>query len=792
MKETIITSSVLILCVMLIRHFFKGKISRRLQYALWFLVAIRLIIPVPAQISLSLGAVNEFRVMDLAKRLEERFGDVTGRLEQPVSFAVGIDSLIGRQMAEYILEEDMPEFSTADGPAGIFLAGRTGLTWLDVLRWIWFVGMGAVAAWMITVNLRFRHKLHRERRLFSAPEKLQVRQIAELSGILSRECESPGARHHGKWHKHQIKVYTVENLASPCLYGFPGKEAVYLPEAIAENEMKLRHVLTHELCHKRHGDSLWSLLRSLLLSFYWFHPLVWVAAVLSKRDCELACDESVLLLLGEEERFDYGRTLLSIVTKKGKWSDFACTATTMTGTGKSIKERILYIAEKPRVLGAAVAAALILVTAVSVLIFTKSPQFSGGIWDGGTIYVMTGDKRIMLPDTICGISGYAEVEENNNDLIVYQVASKQEAGRFCTVTYEKALELVDSGRMVVPLGNYGQNNMLKRYMGIPDTDTMYIYTPAESMTGHEYTALGASAKAPFTFDGKSEWVDDGLNQSEKKPFAFDGQSEWEHETQAEEVTEGILIGVPGTDSNAETTYIIPDEAAGSEPIAEEGLDSEENTIVYLPDEQIIQVETSYDPYMRDCYIYVTAEYSGVKDKDLEEMQYIDSELRAAAGQVIVTGINREITPETFERLAEHKTSYLGDNSEVGALVTALPLPRRLSYQGMEMRTGSGDKALQVNYFLEEEEWESWKYVDHDVMSFNAVMLFATVENLDECIFHVENEAGTSLEEIVYHRADLTEQTGVAELWTDLEGEELQSWLQELHQYVVVFLAGKQQ
>ena len=54
MKEIIITASVLILCVMLIRHFFKGKISNRLQYALWLLVAVRLIIPVSAQLYLSL------------------------------------------------------------------------------------------------------------------------------------------------------------------------------------------------------------------------------------------------------------------------------------------------------------------------------------------------------------------------------------------------------------------------------------------------------------------------------------------------------------------------------------------------------------------------------------------------------------------------------------------------------------------------------------------------------------------------------------------------------------------
>ena len=59
--------------------------------------------------------------------------------------------------------------------------------------------------------------------------------------------------------------------------------------------------------------------------------------MLSKRDCELACDEGALLLLGEQERIGYGKTLLSIITDRGRFSDFACTATTMTGSGRSVR-----------------------------------------------------------------------------------------------------------------------------------------------------------------------------------------------------------------------------------------------------------------------------------------------------------------------------------------------------------------------------------------------------------------------------------------------------------------------
>ena len=46
MLEWIISSSVLIAVVMLLRFALKGKISLRLQYALWALVLVRLLIPV--------------------------------------------------------------------------------------------------------------------------------------------------------------------------------------------------------------------------------------------------------------------------------------------------------------------------------------------------------------------------------------------------------------------------------------------------------------------------------------------------------------------------------------------------------------------------------------------------------------------------------------------------------------------------------------------------------------------------------------------------------------------------
>jgi beta-lactamase regulating signal transducer with metallopeptidase domain len=44
MTETVITSSLLIVLILILRLVFKGKINQRLQYALWAVVVLRLIL----------------------------------------------------------------------------------------------------------------------------------------------------------------------------------------------------------------------------------------------------------------------------------------------------------------------------------------------------------------------------------------------------------------------------------------------------------------------------------------------------------------------------------------------------------------------------------------------------------------------------------------------------------------------------------------------------------------------------------------------------------------------------
>lgn len=53
-------------------------------------------------------------------------------------------------------------------------------------------------------------------------------------------------------------------------------------------------VLAHELAHIRRGDWVVLLMAELLRAVYWFNPLFWIAAALTRHESELACDDRVL------------------------------------------------------------------------------------------------------------------------------------------------------------------------------------------------------------------------------------------------------------------------------------------------------------------------------------------------------------------------------------------------------------------------------------------------------------------------------------------------------------------
>lgn len=319
MTELFITSSILILTLLLLRKILHGRISRRLQYGLWILVALRLLLPfsIPAPTSVMNGLDSQV----IPNVLSEQAVWISPKLEQQTP-----------QM-----EEQVPTEETAALPTGSY---RT------LLRGIWGAGALAVGGYFLAVNLHFKRELRLKRRRW------------QVSGYL-------------------LPVYCVKELHSPCLFGLL-RPAVYVTEPATEDSQMLRHILVHEYCHYRQWDHLWSIVRTVCLAVYWFHPLVWVAAFCSRNDCELSCDELAVRKLGEPEKVAYGRTLLTLVNKRQHISAFACTATTMGLSRNNIEKRIRFIIRSPKtafpVLVAIVVALLGLISCTFTSTANLTPQ----------------------------------------------------------------------------------------------------------------------------------------------------------------------------------------------------------------------------------------------------------------------------------------------------------------------------------------------------------------------------------------------------------------------------------
>ena len=376
MTEILITSSVLILALLVLRRVFREKISRRAQYALWLLVLARLLIPVSLPTA-GFGVLSaaEPAVEAASSRLESRAVYVLPLDRAPAAEVPAASRAQPGQVVETGDSFGYPVLSS-DGETVTRYARQ--LTASELLRYLWYGGMALTGLWFLAGNLRFRWKLRRRRRPYPV-----------------EGCPVP--------------VYLAEGwLASPCLVGLL-RPAIYLTPAAAAAEERQRHVIAHELTHRRHLDPLWSLLRSVCLVVYWFDPLVWAAALASRTDGELACDEAVLAGLDQEERLAYGRSLLALVPVRRTGGDPFLTATTMASGKRQLKDRIGRIAQARRTTALALTLALVLAAVTCAATFTAP---AGAEDDGSGTAPLTGSDD---PLTGAELTYFAEEWFNGDD-----------------------------------------------------------------------------------------------------------------------------------------------------------------------------------------------------------------------------------------------------------------------------------------------------------------------------------------------------------------------------------------
>lgn len=294
------------LILFMVKWGLRKYLSPRMQYKLWFLLLILLIVPF---LPLHLTGFADFSTW-LAHFLP--VSTVQGDALHAPSFNTVVSPSL-HWMNDFAISVDK---LTPDSPSVFF----------NVIGAIWIPGILAILFFMIRSRIKFL-------RLERSALPLQNQKAARLFSKCCQElCLS-----------REIPVYSTAFLKSPVTVGLIHPR-IYLPIHLISdyNEADMRYMLLHELSHYKRKDALGNTLMNLAVAVYWFHPLIWYARKTMFSDREIACDSDVLQLLSEEDYTDYGNTLLHYAEKISRFSfPFA---SGIGGTRKQLKRRILNIA----------------------------------------------------------------------------------------------------------------------------------------------------------------------------------------------------------------------------------------------------------------------------------------------------------------------------------------------------------------------------------------------------------------------------------------------------------------
>lgn len=153
-------------------------------------------------------------------------------------------------------------------------------------------------------------------------------------------------------------IWICDYISSPFIFGIFSPK-IYLPSSLDAEKSKC--VVAHEMSHLARRDNIWKPLGFVILSVYWFNPVMWLSYILFCRDIEFACDERVIKKTEQSERKFCSIALLECSSKR-----MAFSACPLAFGETGVKERIIKIINytKPKTVVKIAAGMLSIVIAV--------------------------------------------------------------------------------------------------------------------------------------------------------------------------------------------------------------------------------------------------------------------------------------------------------------------------------------------------------------------------------------------------------------------------------------------
>ena len=267
--------------ILLFRFIFKNRISSKLQYLMWWLLILRLLMPVTPDIGL------HFNLQDmLLKQAVQAALSATA----PVLDVAPASVPNAQSSYESVAPAVQPDTDVAPSQ---HVNPAKSTDWYSIVFVVWLLGAIGFLGWLIFVKLRYYESL----------QHLMAGGPREVYELYDRCCKELGVK--------PLPLWIVNKSMSPGI-AFFGEPVLLVPISLCGDESRLRFALLHELTHKKRGDHYMTLLLNILRAVYWFDPVVHFAFSELRADMESACDSDVLAYIGHEKKRGYLTVILDM------------------------------------------------------------------------------------------------------------------------------------------------------------------------------------------------------------------------------------------------------------------------------------------------------------------------------------------------------------------------------------------------------------------------------------------------------------------------------------------------
>ncbi|MCQ4688013.1 BlaR1 family beta-lactam sensor/signal transducer [Clostridium sp. SL.3.18] len=152
--------------------------------------------------------------------------------------------------------------------------------------------------------------------LYFAYHIIKIYSIRKSAYLISEENEPDLYRQYSKCLnelriRRKVSLYASCNISSPVSYGLLHPKVIIPQDMdILLSDEDVRFIFLHELLHYRHKDAALNYITCILQVIYWFNPFIWYGFRVLQKDREIACDNSVIHIVGKSQSTNYGYTLI--------------------------------------------------------------------------------------------------------------------------------------------------------------------------------------------------------------------------------------------------------------------------------------------------------------------------------------------------------------------------------------------------------------------------------------------------------------------------------------------------